>query len=134
VRAGNREQVTRFAANYTPAIVGATIPASRLTTRGHICVRNTGHSTANMIADSERRFQGLTATTVDGKRSSSAIALSLAAKPQTLLARFDDAVTDASQLTGGLPKGLLWLILLLVTIGLPAIAVYAIVSSYDGDN
>jgi hypothetical protein len=98
---------------------------------GKLCVTNTGHGKASLIGTDEQRSRTAVSMTVNGKPGPEGrtFAISLLTKsPQTLLARLDDAVRGASTLSGGLaPEFLLWILLVLCLLAIPAFPVIALV-------
>jgi hypothetical protein len=105
--------------------------APRRTVTGQLCVTNTGRGKASLVGTDEARSRTVVQETVNGKPGPEgrtfAVSL-LGAKPQTLLARLDDTVRGASTLSGGLaPTFLLWILLVLCLIAIPAFPVVAFV-------
>jgi hypothetical protein len=101
------------------------------TMTGRLCVTNTGRGKASLVGTDEPRSQTAVQESVNGKPGPQgrtfAVSL-LGSGPQTLLARLDDAVRGASTLSGGLaPTSLLWILLVLCLIGIPALPVIAFV-------
>lgn len=120
----------------TPAQAGVVsyarfpLPDTRSGATARFCARNSGPGTARLLGTDEGRFQTFTRTAVDGKQSPVTATMVLVdSTPHSLFARVDDAVGDVSRLTGGVPKALLWLLVALVVIGIPAATVTAVVSS-----
>jgi hypothetical protein len=117
------------------AVLRTPIAPSRNVT-GKLCVINRGHGKVSLIGTDEPRSRTATQMTVNGRPGppgrTYAVSL-LAAKPQTLLQRLDDAVRGASTLSGGLaPRFLLWILLVLCLIGIPAFPIIAFVLAADG--
>lgn len=133
VRAGSKRQntiVPTAPRGTTP--IAADVPDNPTTVHGNVCVRNVGPNPTALLGTDEPRFQ--TATKSVGPTVPPTVSVSLAlidSTPQTLVARFDNAVTRASQLSGGLSPVLLWLLLGLVIVGIPVMTITAMVSSFD---
>jgi hypothetical protein len=112
------------------AIVRVPITPPRTVT-GRLCVTNAGRGKAGLVGTDEARSRTIVQETVNGKPGPEGrtFAVSLLAKnPQTLLSRLDDAVRGASTLSGGLaPQFLLWILLVLCLIAIPAFPVIAFV-------
>ena len=97
-------------------------------TVGKLCIRNAGRRVATLIGTDESRAQGPAKTTVFGNPVSSIAVALVDPEPSSTLDRIDDAVQRASDLTGGLaPVWLLWPLLVLVVLGIPAATLAALV-------
>jgi hypothetical protein len=96
---------------------------------GQLCVINRGKAKVGLIGTDEPRSRTAATMTINGRPGPEGrtFAVSLVAKdPQTLLARLDDAVRGASTLSGGLaPDFLLWILLVVAIIAIPAAPVAA---------
>ena len=102
---------------------------------GSVCIRNTGDSRVSLASTDEARYASLTRTKLNGKPAKMQASLQLiTTEPQSIVDRIDDAVRHNAQLSGVLPRALVWLLLLTVLIAVIAGPLYVMTDVLRRDD
>jgi hypothetical protein len=102
---------------------------------GSVCVRNVGHRRVSLASTDEARYASLTKTSLNGKPSTMQASLQLVAPhTESIAERIPVAVRQDAQLTGVLPRVLVWLLLLAVLIAIVALPLYVMTDALRRDD
>lgn len=107
------------------------------TASGSVCVRNTGDATVSLAASNEPRYFSLATTKLNGKVAPQNLRASvqlLAADRSTIIKRLPDAVRQDAQLTGVLPRWIVWLLLAGVLVAIIAGPLYVMTDVLRRDD
>ena len=105
-------------------------------TSGRVCVKNSSRrGTVSLASTDEARYLSLSKTTVNGKPSTMQASLQLLApKRSTIVERLPVAVRQDAQLTGVLPRWIVWLLLFGVPIAIIAGPLYVMTDVLRRDD
>jgi hypothetical protein len=98
---------------------------------GRVCVRNAGRTAISFVGTTEERTSGREQTVIDGRRVEPDVQLNLLERDtRTLLEGLPDVLRHMAAFKGSFVSvGLLWVLLLLVTLGVPALVLGAIAAA-----
>jgi hypothetical protein len=115
-----------------PAVVRADIDPPEPSRLGRICLANRGRRAVVLLGTREPRTLSRAVTTIDGAPSAADISLRfLAAEPGTVPERLGSLVDRISAFKPTvLEQPILWLVLALVVVGVPALALYALAAGF----
>ena len=115
----------------TPTSQTAPIQPPRRAVIGQVCVRNVGRATVSLVGTTEKRTSGREQTVIDGRRVEPDVALQLLqVRPTTLLNETPEILQHMATFKGSLVStGLLWLLLILVVLGVPALVIAAVTAA-----
>jgi hypothetical protein len=135
IRAAAGPYRTRAAADggyRAPAVVRADIDPSEPSRLGRICIGNRGRRTVALLGTREPRTLSRAVTTIDGAPSPADISLRfLGAEPGTVPERLGSLVDRISAFKPTVfEKPILWLVLALVVVAVPALALYALAAGF----
>jgi hypothetical protein len=120
----------------TPTSQTAPIQPPTRAVIGQVCVRNVGRATVSLVGTTEKRTSGREQTVIDGRRVEPDVALELLqARTTTLLDETPEILRHMATFKGSfVSTGLLWLMLALVVVGIPALVIAAVTSAVSTDQ
>jgi hypothetical protein len=135
---GYRETATVPAGYTPPTVVRAPLDPPDRSVIGTLCIRNTGERRVALLGTSDARTVVARPTTqVDGEEVVPDVSVRfLSAESGSVLERLGEMMTRLASFNPGLlgAPALLWLLLVLVVVGIPTAAIYAVLSSFrDSD-
>ena len=135
---GYRETATVPAGYRPPTVVLAPLDPPDRSVIGTLCIRNTGERRVALLGTSDARTVVARPTTqVDGEEVVPDVSVRfLSADSGSVLERLGEMMTRLASFNPGLfgAPALLWLLLVLVVVGIPTAAIYAVLSSFrDSD-
>jgi hypothetical protein len=115
-----------------PTVLRASIDPPRRSRLGRFCVENRGRRRVALLGTREARTLSRPAATIDGEPAPGDISLRfLAAEPGTVPERLGSLVDRMSAFKPtALEKPILWLVLALVVLAVPALALYALAAGF----
>jgi hypothetical protein len=135
---GYRETATVPAGYRPPTVVRAPLDPPDRSVIGTLCIRNTGNRRVALLGTSDPRTVVARPTTqVDGEEIVADVSVRfLAADSGSVLERLSEMMTRVASFKPGLfgVPALLWLLLVLVAVGIPIAASYALLSSFRASD
>ncbi len=120
--------------NPTPQIAAIRPPTHALI--GQLCVRNVGRVAVSLTGTTEKRTSGREQTVIDGRAVKPDVSLQLLQnRTPTLLEQTPEALQHMATFKGPfVSTALLWLLLVLVVLGVPALVIVAVASAVSTDQ
>ena len=135
---GYRETATVPAGYRPPTAVRASLDPPDRSVIGTLCIRNTGERRVPLLGTSDPRTVVARPTTqVDGEEVVTDVSVRfLSADSGSVLERLGEMMTRVASFKPGVfgAPALLWLMLVLVAVGIPTAASYALLSSFRGSD
>jgi hypothetical protein len=114
----------------------AAIQPPRRALIGEVCVRNVGRVAVSLVGTTEKRTSGREQTVIDGRPVKADVQLQLLEnRERTLLEEAPQTLQHMATFKGPfVTVGLLWVLLLLVVLGVPALVTAAVASALSTDQ
>lgn len=126
--------VRDYPATDTPTGVQAEFEPPGRALLGEVCWRNAGTRRVNLVGTDEAKSAGPAITTVDGAEQPADVTLALSEREPRSLADRPGQLADRVSAISGLPQVVLWPLLLVVLLGFPLGAAFALWRTDDEDE